>query len=312
MIDLLVSVRPVDRLTDYPGIADLRELVATPAVRANTRLWLDDEDRTVAFALVDSYNNLHWELDPRGAAQGLESELVAWGEVCVRRAIADDGLPRTLDAACREDDTERIALLEREGFLRQPIRSLRMARSLAEPIPLPHLPPGFRIRPVAGEHEAEPLVELHRTAFGTHSMTVEERLAMMRVPEYDPELDLVAVAPEGRLVAYCLCSICREEIERTGRSEGSTDPIATHPDHRRRGLAKALLLTGLTRLKSRGIETAVLGTSSENAAMQRTAQAVGFHTRSTRLWFAKPVASPRHATDAGSVGSEDMDQAPAP
>ena len=30
-------------------------------------------------------------------------------------------------------------------------------------------------------------------------MTVEERLAMMRAPQYAPDLDLLAVAPDGRL-----------------------------------------------------------------------------------------------------------------
>jgi hypothetical protein len=47
----------------------------------------------------------------------------------------------------------------------------------------------------------------HRAAFGTEYLTVEERLATMREPEYDPELDLLAVAPDGRLAAYCMCFI---------------------------------------------------------------------------------------------------------
>ena len=67
---------------------------------------------------------------------------------------------------------------------------------------------------------------------------------MMRVPEYDAELDLLAIAPGGRFAAYCLCSISQEENNRTGRNEGTTDPVATHPDFQRRGLAQALLRDG--------------------------------------------------------------------
>ena len=61
------------------------------------------------------------------------------------------------------------------------------------------------------------------------------------------------------------------------------------PDFQQQGLARALLLTGFHKLKQRGIDTAVLGTSSENIAMQRTAQAVGFRVQFTKLWFTKSV-----------------------
>ena len=84
-------------------------------------------------------------------------------------------------------------------------------------------------------------------------------------------------------------SISREQNRRSGRNEGSTDPVATHPHFQRLGLARALLLTGLHKLKQRGMQTAVLGTSSENTAMQRAAQSVGFEVTATTLWFAKPV-----------------------
>lgn len=136
------------------------------------------------------------------------------------------------------------------------------------------------------------MAALHRAAFGSEHMTVEERLAMMRVPEYDPTLDLLAIAEDGRMAATCMCSISREENKRSGRNEGYTDPVATHPDFQQRGLAKALLLTGMHKLKERGMERAVLGTSSENTAMQRAAQAAGFRIQSTKLWFAKAVEQP--------------------
>lgn len=291
MIDLLIAVRPADRITDFPSIVDLREVLALSNVQDNTRLWFDAGGQMIGFAFVDPYNNLHFELDRQAASPGIESEIVSWGVACIKRTLEKGNESCTLDASCRDDDAERIALLERHGFVRQELRSLHMVRPLDEPIPAPQVPTGFIIRYVAGEHEAEALVALHRAAFNSENMTVEERLAMMRVPEYDAELDLLAVAPDGRFAAYCMCSISREENERTGRNEGYTDPVATHPDFQRRGLAQALLLAGLLKLKQRGMDTAVLGTSSENVAMQRTAQAVGFRIQSTMLWFAKPVSS---------------------
>ena len=289
MLDLLITIRPTERITDFPSAVDLRELLALSAVQDNTRLWFDADDRLVGFAFVDHYQNLRFEFDPRLVSPGIESEVVAWGEACIRRAMQASGESLTLDASCRDADTDRIALLERHGFVQKALRSLHMARSLYGPIPTPQIPAGFSIRHVTGEHEAEALVGLHRAAFGTENMTVEERLAMMRVPDYDLELDLLAVAPDGRLAAYCMVSISQEENLRTGRNEGYTDPVATHPDFQRRGLAKALLLTGLHTLQQRGMDMALLGTSGDNVAMQRTAEAVGFRVQSTTLWFSKPV-----------------------
>jgi ribosomal protein S18 acetylase RimI-like enzyme len=158
-----------------------------------------------------------------------------------------------------------------------------MVRKLAEPIPEPQLPQGFIIRPVSGTQEAEAIASTHRAAFGTEYMTIENRLAIMNTSEYDPSLDLVAVAPDGTIAAYCTCS-----VNETNK-EGSTDPVATHPQFQRMGLARALLLTGMKILKERGMETACLGTSGANLAMQKTAESVGFHVDFRVLWFEKKV-----------------------
>jgi ribosomal protein S18 acetylase RimI-like enzyme len=289
MLDLLVSTRPADRITDFPGIVDLHELLALADVQENTRLWVDRNDHLAAFAFVDRYQNLQFEIEAHSASFDLEAQIVAWGVECVRSGILASGEAGTLDASCRADDIQRIELLERNGFARQAITSVQMARSLAAPIAAPELPAGFFIRSVAGEHEAPVLVELHRAAFGSEFMTIEERLAMMRVPDYDAALDLLVIAPDGRMAAYCLCSISQEENQRSGRKEGYTDPVATHPDFQGLGLARALLLHGLQMLKERGMDTARLGTSSDNLAMQRTAKAAGYQIISTRLWFTRPV-----------------------
>jgi GNAT superfamily N-acetyltransferase len=292
MIDLLVTVRPADRITDYPSMVDLHEALALTHVQDHTRLWFDAHD-LVGFAFVDAYNNLWFEFDQQAAHPGIGSKIIAWGVARIRRVTKETGASCTLGTNCRDDDSERIALLERHGFVRQETRTLQMVRPLDQTIPMPQVPAGFGVRHVVDECEAQALVALHRAAFGTENMTIQERLAMMQVPEYDSELDLLAIAPDGRFAAYCMCSISQKENERTGRREGYTDPVATHPDFQRRGLARALLLTGFHKLKQRGMDTAVLHTSSANVAMQRAAQAVGLRVQSTKLWFSK---SPAHNT----------------
>lgn len=287
--ELLAAVRPPERLAESPGMDDLREMLALPVVRANTRLWMDAVDRLVAFALVDHYDNLVFEADWRRVGSWLESEIIAWGVLCVRRGKPAEAFPCSLDASCSEDNLERIAMLERYHFIRQELRSLHFIRPLAEPIAPLLLPDGFRLRPVNGAEETEAWVALHRAAFGTENMTVEERIAMTQSPDYDPALDLVAVAPDGRLAGYCFCSFNRAENQAAGRCVGYTDPVAVHPGFQRLGLAKTLLLAGLHALRQHGIETAALGTSSENVAMQRAAESAGFRLESVTLWYSRAV-----------------------
>lgn len=288
MIDLLVRVRPPDRLADSPGIVDLQELFSMPDVQADTRLWFDPGGEMVAFAFVDPFNNLRFEAQPN-VMRALETAAVSWGEERILRRPHAPDERITLDASCREDDAERMGMLQRNGFEMLPTRSLHLVRALSESIPEPILPPGFAIRAVSGLDEAEALATLHRAAFGTEYMTTERRLAMMTTPEYDFSLDLVAVAPDGSLAAYCMCSISAEENARTGRKDGYADPVATHPRFRRHGLARGLLLHGLHLLRSRGMDFARLGTSSDNTAMQRAARSAGFVVESTTVWFEKPL-----------------------
>jgi mycothiol synthase len=291
MIDLLVAARPAERVVDYPSIVDLREMLDTSEVQANTALWKDGNGQLVSFAIVrPTYGSLVFEIAPQVCDGDLVAQMVAWGveRMCsVRRESSE---PVVLRASCRDDNVGRVALLEQLGFVRQDEYTLHFARSLNDPIPEPQVPEGFGIRHAESEHEVEALVALHRAAFGTENMTVEGRLSWMHTPDYDPELDLVAVAPDGTLVAYVFCSISEEENALSGQNDGYTDPVATHPAFQRRGLARALLLAGFRLLKQRGVETARTGTGSRNVAMQRAARSVGYRVESKTIFFEKPVS----------------------
>ncbi len=291
MIDL-VKARPSDRAFDFPGILDLQEMLALPQIQAHTRLWIEPFGQLACFAILDAgldSANLTFEVAPSCKEKGLEIEVIAWAEDSLRQTHPAGMDNYLLEASSRSDDPAGIALLEGQGFICQAEGAVHMERSLADPIPPPQLPAGFSIRPIHGESEAEDWVRLHRAALGTENMTIEYKLAMMRTPYYDPEMDLVAVAPGGELAAYCVCFINVEENALTGKRRGCTDPIATHPDFQRQGLSRALMLTGLGLLKNRGMDSAHLGTSSQNIAMLQAAGSVGFHITKNVFWFDKPI-----------------------
>jgi hypothetical protein len=49
------------------------------------------------------------------------------------------------------------------------------------------------------------------------------------------------------------------------------------------------MLSGMALLRERGMDTAGLGTSSQNAAMLRTAASVGFQVTKHVYWYNKPI-----------------------
>ena len=288
MINLLYATRPVIRLNDYPSEIDLREMLALERQQQHTRLWLTPDGLLAAFALVDAYNNLWFEM---AASDGeLANQIIRWGgeDLCASVTEPDETL--TLDTNCNSENIERIAILKRHGFVEQPVQTLHMIRSLDELMPEPQFPAGFSVRPIADESEAEQITALHQAAFGPDNFTLEERLAVMRTPDYDPALDMIAIAPTGEFAGYCTCQINATENARTGQQIGTTDPVAVHPAYQGRRLARALLLSGCHLLKERGMTVAALGTSSENIAMQRAAESAGYRVQLAKLWFAKVVA----------------------
>jgi mycothiol synthase len=279
IIDLTSSLRPPQYRTSYPNQVDLEEAFASVVVPKNTRLWFDEE--LIAWAFVDGYNNLIWELTPQYSAQ-LGTEIVSWGERCVRRNLSEAG-KGTMYTNCRETFIERIAFLQQHDFHQLEDITIAMTRLLSDKIPDPQLPPGFTIRPILGKQEAEAVAAMHRAAFGTEYMTTENRLIIMSTSGYDPSLDLVVVAPDGSIAANCICSVNEQE------KIGFTDPVSAHPRFQGMGLVRALLLTGSRLLKERGMTRARLGTSGDNLRMQRSAESVGFQVEYKTIWFKKDV-----------------------
>jgi GNAT superfamily N-acetyltransferase len=84
-------------------------------------------------------------------------------------------------------------------------------------------------------------------------------LNVQRAPLYRRDLDLVAVAPDGEIAAFC--TIWFDDVTRTATFE----PVGTVPDHQKRGLGKALMSEGLHRAQRLGADLAFVGSYSEAA-----------------------------------------------
>lgn len=285
---LILTARRDEWKHDFPTAVDLDELFQDAAMARCSRLWLNGSKEPCAYAFVHfPYNNLTFEAREEFHTDQLEDEVIAWAQELMRARYGADLRENTLDSSCRAEDERALRFLTRHGFERQELESLAYGIHLDSP-PIPHPPPsGYRIRPLR-DGEAEAALALHQQAFDSRDFTLAERLAMMNTEAYLPELDLLAVAPDGSLAGGCVCGI--EQLPGEGLPEGYTDPVYVHPDHQGKGIATALLRAGLAGLYARGARTVRLGTSSENLGMQRAAQAAGFTCVSRRLWFSRGLS----------------------
>lgn len=281
---LVRESRPAERLADFPSSADLEEMLGDPAYRAGSAAWMDAGGCLQAYALVDpDCESLAFEARPGPLQLYLEQAALDWA---CRRA-GSLGLAGPLETSCSQDDAHRLDLLAGAGFTILDEATLVYERPLAGSLPEPALPPGFSIRPLAGENELGAVLDLHHAVNPGSQMTASYRLAMMHAPAYLPEGDLVAVDAQGNLAGYCTCWFSREDNLLTGHRTGYTDPVGVRPDCRRKGLAAALLYSGFRLLQGLGMDTARLSTSSANLAGQRTFESVGYRLVQTRLHLAR-------------------------
>jgi ribosomal protein S18 acetylase RimI-like enzyme len=281
--------------------AEVRQVLPRPTTEAerNGSTWEDAAGNLVGFGLVwppwDSvYVLIHPDYDPEGGADGAESalldQIVGWTVAHGAEIARVRGQPVTLHARPSDRDAGLVAVLERHGFGREDWHTLKYGRMLAGPLPAPKLPLGFAIRPVGGEQEVDAYVALHRAAFGTQHMQAEERRALMHDPAYMPELDLVAVAPDGTLAAFAGGGIDCEASRYAGHVIGYTDPIGTRPAYRRLGLARALLREAFLRLQQHGVQVTTVGTGSWNVPTMGLLESAGYRLDYRILAYAKTTS----------------------
>lgn len=169
-------------------------------------------------------------------------------------------------------DTERVEALRAAGFAidgePMPLFSRSTAGAHAGAVD------GFEIRPLAGESEADARADAARLAFNS-TLDIDAHRAryrsFMRSPAYVRERDIVAVdAATGAIAAFAIHWV-DEEL-----SLAQFEPVGTHPDYQRRGLARAVLLDSIARLNTRGIETVRVMTGGANVAARAAYESAGF------------------------------------
>jgi mycothiol synthase len=302
LVDLFDACEKVDKLDLSISPAQLQLEIEAPGVDLDRdlRLWENDAGQLIGFGelSIDEPNpgnladgTLWFIVHPIARGGDLDRQIIEWAETRMHDVGKErQGQPK-LFTWSRDSRTERIATLHDRGFAENR-HFWFLSQPLTEAIPKPKLPASFTIRAVDAEREAQKWVDLHNRCFidtwNYHPMTVESYKSRLDNPEYLPELDLVAIDREDKFAAICYCAINREHNTFIGRQEGWIALLFTSPDFRQRGLAKAMLLHGLDRLKALGMNIAKIGVDSENPfGARKLYESVGFDRLYTNIAYIK-------------------------
>ncbi|MEZ4712755.1 MAG: GNAT family N-acetyltransferase [Caldilineaceae bacterium] len=177
-------------------------------------------------------------------------------------------------------DQTRMELLTQIGFVHDRLWDYINERSLSAPIPPPALPTGFAIRSATMDDYAQ-LASVRNHSFSSQWTPESYRDHVMRRPYYRPQNEIVAVAPDGRVAAFTV--IWLDHVNKVGEFE----PVGTHSDFRRLGLARAVMLHGLARMKQQGMARATVEHLADNAPARELYRSLGFQKKYETLGFKK-------------------------
>lgn len=167
-----------------------------------------------------------------------------------------------------------VSILESQGYRQGDCQDVYLRMELDRELDQPKVGPDHTVREFKGESEiaqragAQWHTHVDETEASAWATDNTGRMIEHQVGRDD--FDLVASSGDGTILSYAYCSI--DFI--TGG--GEFEMVGTRLSHRRRGLSRAVLLTGLNKMKTMGMAFAVVRTEAGNEPAQRLYQSLGF------------------------------------
>jgi len=257
-------------ISGHPSYCTVGELdwwrcLAEPAGMSAVRLWSNSDGDVVGFAWPTADDA---EIIVHPHHRDIEDAMFAWAEDRVCSMSSSDNT--MIEVQAFESDQSRTELLARRGYVQGDLSYVFRLRNLAEPIDAVSICADYHVRSLTGERDIDRRVEVHRSAFHPSRMTKSKYRAVMRSPTYRLDLDLVAEHCYGEFAAFCI--VWFDEANKLGVFE----PVGCHSEHRRRGLARAVMTRGLEDLKKLGAKTAIVGSHHDNVASNHLYESLGF------------------------------------
>ena len=205
---------------------------------------------------------------------------VGVGTQLLRRLIMESSTP--LRVWAMGDTPAARALALGVGMVRQR-ELLIMERRLDEKLPKPAIPPGVQIRTFVPGQDEQEWLRVNAAAFASHPeqalIDLDDLKDRMAEPWFNPEGFFVATR-DGTLIGFHWTKQHQDQL-------GEVYVLGIAPWAARRGLGKALLLTGLRWLQQQGNSRVKLYVESDHQAAIELYLTYGFATASRDVMYAQ-------------------------
>jgi ribosomal protein S18 acetylase RimI-like enzyme len=174
------------------------------------------------------------------------------------------------------------------GF--EPVRTIaHMLLPASVPTPAVSTIAGMRMRSIRTDEDLDLLAALNRNWADTWNFVsipfemLEGDLVGQR------EGMLLGVDEEDRIIATCHAVFDPRERNPDGNPRAWISNLTVDPEHRQRGIARAMLAAGIAHLRARGAGSVTLGVDTDNPAPFRLYQSVGFEVVTSQEAWDKPL-----------------------
>jgi GNAT superfamily N-acetyltransferase len=157
-----------------------------------------------------------------------------------------------------DDDRAFLEVVGARGYRRNDEYTLwDSVFTVQEELPDYTLPEGYRLQSMADDND----LDRRRKAFGLGFDHPDPRdwpsllsnQELQKAPDYRRELDLYVIAPGGEFASFCIA--WWDQRNRIAMVE----PVGTVPEHRRKGLGRAVVLEAIRRVAALGVERVFVG-----------------------------------------------------
>jgi len=205
-------------------------------------------------------------VDPDWRGKGIGRTVFAWQLDRARAVLGahDHDLPRFIKTAAWDWLTDAQHLYERFGF-----RAVRWFDELLRPLDPPlevNRVEGVEITPWRMDR-ARDVRLLHNRAFADHwgSGAVDPAAWAKRLSGYGTRLDLSVIAlVGGKVVGYSINEVYPEDEELLGRRDGWIATLGVDREHRRRGIASALIAASIDKFRRAGLTHVSIGVDADS------------------------------------------------
>ena len=216
-----------------------------------------------------------------------------------RRQGLGTTLLRTIEARARElggqyldtqiESSQHVgrSFLQARGF--RPIHySWQMVLPDISVAPPPDWPQGYTVRRFVPGRDEHTSVRLENDSFLDEweytPVELGEIEGFVRSPSFRADGVIYAVK-DRQAAGECWSWVDDEAIAQTSEKQGDVWCLCVHPEHRGRGLGRALLLAGVQWLRRQGMTSVCLWVDGANDRARHLYESAGFRAARTDIWY---------------------------